>query len=350
MQRRAPRRPINGHAVPHSHPVNRCLALVRVDGTDIRKKIRKAYEKALRDLENSRRMLDRFHQTDQPQFTRWLNSNFGALLTELRELNQKLAADDAIVILVQNEVLFGGSSYARAYQRVMEIKENPEPPPPQPGGGAERMGLRAGDVLVAMSGMSLAGDSGAAAASLRRTVDGLPNGSAIAFQISRDGHTQTVSGPLASVYVPAMRLHVGDGMQVASNADGATAMTAERASGCGRISDFDAAPRQQQLHSAKIISIDGVTPGPTGATSYRVAAGSHVLTVANRIESRYLPFNDRARNSGVASAHYKKLTIDVAPDTTTLIAARLNEDKRNESQNDAYWDPVAWKQVAEACR
>lgn len=219
-----------------------------------------------------------------------------------------------------------------------------------PGGGAERMGLRAGDVLVAMSGMSLAGDSGAAAASLRRTVDGLPNGSAIAFQISRDGHTQTVSGPLASVYVPAMRLHVGDGMQVASNADGATAMTAERASGCGRISDFDAAPRQQQLHSAKIISIDGVTPGPTGATSYRVAAGSHVLTVANRIESRYLPFNDRARNSGVASAHYKKLTIDVAPDTTTLIAARLNEDKRNESQNDAYWDPVAWKQVAEACR
>src|ERR1039457_4407652 len=123
MQRRAPRRPINGHAVPRPHPVNRCLALVRVDGTDIRKKIRKAYEKALRDLENSRRLLDRFHQTDQPQFTRWLNSNFGGLLTELRELNQKLAADDAIVILVQNEVLFGGSSYPRAHQRVMRSEE-----------------------------------------------------------------------------------------------------------------------------------------------------------------------------------------------------------------------------------
>ena len=78
--------------MPHSHPVNQSLALVRVDGADIRKKIRKAYEKALRDLENSRRLLDRFHQTDQPQFTRWLNSNFGALLTELREMNQKLAA------------------------------------------------------------------------------------------------------------------------------------------------------------------------------------------------------------------------------------------------------------------
>ena len=90
--------------MPHSPPVNHGLALVRVDGADIRKKIRKAYEKALRDLENSRRLLDRFHQTDQPQFTRWLNSNFGALLTELWEMNQKLAADDAIVILVQNKV------------------------------------------------------------------------------------------------------------------------------------------------------------------------------------------------------------------------------------------------------
>jgi hypothetical protein len=145
MQCRPPRRPINGHAVPHSPPANHTLALVRVDGADIRKKIRKAYEKALRDLENSRRLLDRFHQTDQPQFTRWLNSNFGALLTELREMNQKLAADDAIVILVQNEVLFGGSSYARAYQRVMELKENPEPPPPRPGGGPERDVFEAGN-------------------------------------------------------------------------------------------------------------------------------------------------------------------------------------------------------------
>ncbi len=145
MQRRAPRRPINGHAVPHSHPVNHNLALVRVDGADIRKKIRKAYEKALRDLENSRRLLDRFHETDQPQFTRWLNTNFGALLTELRELNLKLAADDAIVILVQQEVLFGGTSYARAYQRVMAMMENPEPPPPLSGGGPERDAFEAED-------------------------------------------------------------------------------------------------------------------------------------------------------------------------------------------------------------
>jgi hypothetical protein len=141
MQRRAPRQKTQGHAVPDTKPVDGCRAMVPADGTGIRKKIKKAYEKALRDLENSRRVLDQFHQTDQPQFTRWLNSHFGALLTELRELNQKLAADDAIIFLVQNEVMFGGGSYARAYRRVMELLDNPEPPPPPPP-GRERGGKR----------------------------------------------------------------------------------------------------------------------------------------------------------------------------------------------------------------
>lgn len=134
MTRRAPKRPPQGQAVPPARPDNHCHALVRVDGARIRDKIKKDYEKARRDLDNSRRVLDQFNQTDQPRFTRWLNSHFGALLTELRELNQKLAADDAIIFLVENEALFGGSSYARAYQRVAEVRDNPEPPPPPPGG------------------------------------------------------------------------------------------------------------------------------------------------------------------------------------------------------------------------
>src|ERR1039458_9013340 len=135
MPRRTTRNSTHSHAVADAHAANHCRALVRRDGTGIRKKIKKDYEKALRDLDNSRRVLDRFHQTDQPQFSRWLNSHFGALLTELRELNLKLAADDAIVFMVQNEVMFGGGSYARAYKRVMDLRDNPEPPPPPPPGG-----------------------------------------------------------------------------------------------------------------------------------------------------------------------------------------------------------------------
>jgi len=145
MRRRAPKPPINGHAVAHPHPANHCRALVLADGAEIRRKIKKDYEKALRDLNNSRRQLDQFHQKDQPEFTRWLHSHFGALLTEIRELGQKIAADEAFIFLVEGEVMFGGASHARAYQRVMAARDQPEPPPPTGGGGepeAEQFGAR----------------------------------------------------------------------------------------------------------------------------------------------------------------------------------------------------------------
>ncbi len=145
MRRRAPRPPINGHAVPRPHPANHCRALVLADGAVIRRKIKKDYEKALRDLDKSRGQLDQFHQADQPEFTRWLNRHFGALLTEIRELGQKIAADEDLIFHVEGEVMFGGVSYARAYQRVMAFRENPEPPPPAAGGrepDGERFGAR----------------------------------------------------------------------------------------------------------------------------------------------------------------------------------------------------------------
>src|ERR1035441_4895961 len=71
MKRRAPKPQTSSHSAPHDYSANHCRAIVLVDGAGIRKKIKKDYEKALRDIDNSRRQLDRFHQTDLPQFTRW---------------------------------------------------------------------------------------------------------------------------------------------------------------------------------------------------------------------------------------------------------------------------------------
>ena len=132
MKRRTSRRPFPNHSAPPAPAAAHGHALVLVDGTAARKKVKKEYDKARRDLENTRRQLDQFHQADQPQYTQWLNSHFGALLTELRELSQKLAADEALVYLVEGEVLFRGGSYARAYKRVIEARDNPQPPPPPP--------------------------------------------------------------------------------------------------------------------------------------------------------------------------------------------------------------------------
>jgi hypothetical protein len=142
MKRHAPRPSTSCHAASHDHSANHNRALVRMDGAGVRKKIKKDYEKALRDLEKTRRQLDQFHQTDLPQFTRWLNTQFGALLTELRELCQKMAADEQLIIQVENEAMFSRCSDALAYRRVKELRENPEPHKARSAGGGEPAGGR----------------------------------------------------------------------------------------------------------------------------------------------------------------------------------------------------------------
>jgi hypothetical protein len=216
-----------------------------------------------------------------------------------------------------------------------------------PGGSAERMGLRAGDVLVALNGARLAGVAGAATL-LRRQVDELPNGGALVFEAKRDSRAQTFSGKLSSVELPAMRLTLGAAAASPAKAGSPPAPPIAAAQGCGRLSDFDVAPRQQHLHGAKILSVDGEVPGPSGSKSYVVPAGHHVLKIAEQIESRYLAFNDRLRNTGPEPRH-KTLEIDVEPNTTLFVAARLDEARRNEWRDGAYWEPVVWRTTQETC-
>jgi hypothetical protein len=130
MNRRLPKSQTRTRRPVQTPPANDCRALVAVDGTNVRRKIKKEYETALRDLDLSRKQVEQFHQTDLPEFTRWLNTNFGALLTQIRELSHKIALDEQLIYEVEDEVIFGADSLAHAYKRVIELRENPEPAPP----------------------------------------------------------------------------------------------------------------------------------------------------------------------------------------------------------------------------
>ncbi|HOX71789.1 MAG TPA: PDZ domain-containing protein [Dokdonella sp.] len=221
-----------------------------------------------------------------------------------------------------------------------------------PGSTAARIGLRAGDTLLSINRVSLAnlgdGDGGVAKAALvlRDEVARSSDGATLDFEVKRDGTRSTISGVLAGTWIPALHLRVGDGVQLASS-DAASGVA--DAAGCGRISIFDVAPRQRQLHAATLISIDGRRSPFDGQTSFRVSAGRHVLTVGERIDSRYLGFNDRLRNSDNGE-RYKTLTVEVAPDTTYSLAAQINQDKRNVWRDGAFWDPVIWHETTEPCR
>ncbi len=213
-----------------------------------------------------------------------------------------------------------------------------------PGGSAERMGLRSGDVILAVNGATLAGLGGnalggaLAATRLREAVDTLAEGAELVFDVRRGERELRLSGPLASTWLPAFRLALGNP---------ATTSPAAAAGGCGRISIVDVAPRQQGLHAVTLNRIDGRTAGVGEQTSFRLPVGEHVLELGEHIESRYLGINDRLRNQ---QPRYKSLVVRVQAGTTQFIAAQLHADKRTEWVDGAYWDPVVWREAAEPCQ
>jgi len=93
--------------------------------------------------------------------------------------------------------------------------------------------------------------------------------------------------------------------------------------------------------------LDGSTPGPSGTASFRVAPGEHRLLVAENIPTQALGVGEIATRRRQTS---KALTVVVHPGQTALVAAQLHLDKTTDLSHGAYWDPVVWKEIAEACR
>lgn len=213
-----------------------------------------------------------------------------------------------------------------------------------PGGNAAAIGLRTGDRLLAINGRSVVGGS---AESVRNQALAAAGAAPTQFEIERAGKALTLSGVLRPIELPGFRLQVGTRTGVAAASALAAAIPAAAADdgACGRISHFAVAPRSEKLYPAKIIAIDGHIPGPSSAASYRVHAGSHEVTLAEDIDYEQLPMvYSRLRRQ----YSEKTFSVDVAPDTTVLVAAKLvPPGERGEGD---YWQAVAWKSVPEACR
>jgi hypothetical protein len=223
-----------------------------------------------------------------------------------------------------------------------------------PGSTADRLGLHPGDVIVGVNGTSLrdlgADDRGRAlaATTMRTVVDSLPDAATLSVDVVRAGNALTLNAPVQTVYVPAMRVELGD----AAGADGGGGASAlpppvDTGAGCGHISAFDVAPRGERLYAVRILLLDGNTPGPQGTPSFRVSAGEHRLLVAENIPTQALGVGEIATLRRQTS---KPLTVTVQPGKTVLLAAKLHLANATDLNHGSYWDPVAWKEISESCR
>jgi len=218
-----------------------------------------------------------------------------------------------------------------------------------PDSTADRLGLRPGDVIVAVNGTSLrnlgADEHGRAlaAATMRSVVADLPDAAPINVNVVRGGSAVTLTAAVQSVYLPAMHVELG----AAAGSAGASTMTAVDGGGCGRISAFDVAPRGERLYGVRILLLDGTTPGPYGTPSFRVGAGEHRLLVAENIPTRALGVGEIATLRRQTS---KPLIVTVRPGKTALIAAQLHLGSTTDLAHGSYWDPVVWKEIDESCQ
>jgi hypothetical protein len=120
---RKPARPTRASSRPNPRPALRPgeWSVVLIDSATLRKKARRDYEKALRDLDAAKAETERFRNEDKPGFSKWLHANFGAILTEIRELQAKLFTAQGLVSEVQQEFYYGRyQSISNAYKEVIQ--------------------------------------------------------------------------------------------------------------------------------------------------------------------------------------------------------------------------------------
>lgn len=198
-----------------------------------------------------------------------------------------------------------------------------------PGGAAETLGLRVGDRLLGVNGVSLR-DQG----NLDRRLEHLLAGSngVVSIEVLREGQPLNLSGTLNPV-------------------------AQAPATGCGYVSAIDPAPGvTDSVYPLEITMIDGNSTPLEAQNRYRLTPGEHVLVTRELIPSHHFSAN-QARQRGLMldrklARAYKAIVVDIEPDTRYSLGARLIREAMDGDaiRANAYWEPVVFKQRVESCR
>src|SRR5579862_2016753 len=105
--------------------LSRCRSLMVIDQEPLRKKASAECRSLRKKLEALRAELKQFERSDQPAYQRWEATQFGPMLTTLRELEQKHLELSALMNEVYLEQFYQGGSLHTAYQRVMKRRAMP---------------------------------------------------------------------------------------------------------------------------------------------------------------------------------------------------------------------------------
>lgn len=201
-----------------------------------------------------------------------------------------------------------------------------------PGGGAERMKLRAGDQILSINGISM--DTLTPTSTMQQAL--AVGGGTVRLEVDRGGRSFVVD----------------------DRADAATPVSVgNRPTGCGYVTSQGPTPTlSENIFPVVITKVAGSSTPLYAVNRHRLDAGRQVLVVAEeipttRFSSIQLIQRQRMRRQLDARA-YKVLIVDVEPGMKYHVGARLLPDRmdRQAMLDNEYWQPVVWKEVAERCR
>ncbi|MBO9716636.1 MAG: hypothetical protein J7507_07460 [Pseudoxanthomonas sp.] len=115
-------------------------------------------------------------------------------------------------------------------------------------------------------------------------------------------------------------------------------------------------PETRDIFDAVITQIDGKSTPMSRTNRYRVEAGVHVLTLADRIDPKRVPAAANTQISKMKRLEqqraYKKVELDVQPGVTYALGAKLLRDRLDVDsiRDNAYWQPVVWDMRPEPCK
>jgi hypothetical protein len=108
--------------IPQARRASSCRSLILVDSSLLKAEEQNNCKKVFKKLESTRKAIELHEAQSVPEYGKWLHSHFGAQLSQLRELDGKLAELHQIVDAVQSQSLFTGCPPWKAYETIILLK------------------------------------------------------------------------------------------------------------------------------------------------------------------------------------------------------------------------------------
>ncbi|MDQ6626439.1 MAG: hypothetical protein M3Y69_09945, partial [Verrucomicrobiota bacterium] len=102
-----------------------CVAIVIVDQEPLRGAAGAECSAAMAQLDDARSAWHRYEREDKPSFARWRAREFGALLSESRDVELQIRESETLVHEVEMEMRRGFMDPQTAYRRIMARRGNP---------------------------------------------------------------------------------------------------------------------------------------------------------------------------------------------------------------------------------